>query len=84
MTHDHTPPPGWCRLPNLTRQLGITNASACKCAHALARIGCAMQTPTGRWYVDPAAFAERAMRTVRKLRVQSAAANRGMLDGVYG
>jgi hypothetical protein len=29
-----------------------------------------MQMVTGRWYVDPSAFTEQAVRTVRKLRAQ--------------
>jgi hypothetical protein len=54
----------------LARQLGITHASAINCALALARRDRAVQTATGRWYVDPAAFTEQAMRTVHKLRAQ--------------
>jgi DNA-binding IclR family transcriptional regulator len=60
----------WRRLPELARQLGITNTSACRCAYALARRDRATQTATGRWYVDPAAFTEQAMHSVRKLRAR--------------
>lgn len=64
------PPSGWRRLPKLARQLGITDTAAWRCARALACRDRAMQTITGLWYVDPVAFTEHAMRTVRKLRVQ--------------
>jgi hypothetical protein len=64
------PPSGWCRLPNLSRHLGITNSSALNCALALARRDRAVQTAIGLWYVDPVAFTEQAMRTVRKLRAR--------------
>jgi outer membrane receptor protein involved in Fe transport len=60
------PPAGWCRLPNLARQLGLTYSRAHTCALALARRDLAAQTATGLWYVDPAAFTDEAMRTVRK------------------
>jgi hypothetical protein len=70
MTCDRTIPPGWRRLPDLARQLGLTHASALNCAQALERRDRAMQMVTGRWYVDPVAFTEQAMRTVRKLRAR--------------
>jgi hypothetical protein len=54
----------------MAQLLGLTHSSALSCAHALVRRDRAMQTATGRWYVEPEAFAERAMRTVRKLRAQ--------------
>ena len=63
-----SPPSEWCRLPEMAQQLGLTHSSARNCALVLARHNHAMQTATGRWYVEPAAFAEHAMRTVRKLR----------------
>jgi hypothetical protein len=70
MACGRTIPPGWRRLPDLARQLGITNSSALNCALALERRALAMQMVTGRWYVDPAAFTEQALRTVRKLRAR--------------
>jgi len=54
----------------MAQQLGLTYSSAYNCALALARRDRAMQTATGRWYVDPAVFAEQALRAVRKLRAQ--------------
>jgi hypothetical protein len=56
------PPSGWRRLPDLARQLGLDNASACRSAQALARRDRAIQTATGRWYVEPEAFIEHANR----------------------
>jgi DNA-binding IclR family transcriptional regulator len=70
MTCGSTIQPEWRRLPDLAQQLGIDSSSAGRCAHALARRDRATQTANGRWYVDPAAFTEQAMRSVRKLRAQ--------------
>jgi hypothetical protein len=70
MRDGRTIPSGWCRLPDLARRLGLTRSSASNCALALARRDRTVQTATGLWYVDPAAFIEQAMRSVRKLRTQ--------------